>query len=80
MPKPMSKGGKGPVDRKSAKPAGHLNRHPKGMGKSTHPMTKGMAAAGPGASRVLKGTDKKKQPKGVTVPGRSTKSLEGKWF
>lgn len=70
-------GSKGKVAK--ASPAKSTKRDPEGLDKkTTYPLTKSHKLKGKGASRVLKGTDRRKVGKGVT--GDKPKSLEGKYF
>lgn len=65
------------------------SRKPHGLAaESTYPLTKRKGLTGRGASRVLKGTDRKRQRVGVTLgsgkmgsrPGSVAKRIEGKYF
>lgn len=70
---------KGKVEK--AAPPRVPNKKPPGLGKSSYPLAKGKGAAGPGANRVLKGTDKRGTGKVQKANERTrAKSLEGKYF
>ena len=71
---------KGPIDRKSTSKPRKTNRRPEGLdAKTTYPLTKRKGLKGKGASRVLKGTDKRKGGKSVVVNEKANK-LDGKYF
>lgn len=70
-----SKGKRGPVASKTAKPGKAMNRKPIGFDKAgEHPQNKG--AGNKKMNRMLSGADKSKAKKGVL----GAKSLEGRYF
>ena len=76
---PMTRGKRGLVDTKSSHPGKPIAKSAPGTDDDgIHPMTK--RTGNVAMNKVLKGTDKRKSPKGVQVPSKSRKGLAGVYF